>query len=94
MISCCVDARRVYIAYLDSVHFFRPRQYRTEVYHEILIGYLDYVKSIGSVNTNKLHYCEAHLGHKLLHCSDVCLRLLVSTNLHITRTLRFETVVV
>jgi len=47
--ACCniVCCRRVYIAYLDSVHFFRPRQFRTEVYHDLLIGYLDYVKSIG-----------------------------------------------
>uniref|UniRef100_A0A1A9W3Z8 histone acetyltransferase n=1 Tax=Glossina brevipalpis TaxID=37001 RepID=A0A1A9W3Z8_9MUSC len=41
------NTRRVYIAYLDSVHFFRPRQYRTAVYHEILLGYLDYVKQLG-----------------------------------------------
>jgi len=44
---CCTFYRRVYIAYLDSVHFFRPRHFRTEVYHDLLIGYLDYVKSIG-----------------------------------------------
>lgn len=47
---CC---RRVYIAYLDSVHFFRPKDYRTAVYHEILIGYLDYAKTLG--------YCTAHI---------------------------------
>ena len=47
--ACCdiVCCRRVYIAYLDSVHFFRPSQFRTEVYHDLLIGYLDYVKSVG-----------------------------------------------
>ncbi|KIH48675.1 hypothetical protein ANCDUO_21252, partial [Ancylostoma duodenale] len=47
--SNCKDpnARRVYIAYLDSVHFFQPRELRTEVYHEILLGYLDYVKRLG-----------------------------------------------
>jgi E1A/CREB-binding protein len=43
----CPNTRRVYIAYLDSVHFFRPRQFRTAVYHEILLGYLDYVKQLG-----------------------------------------------
>jgi E1A/CREB-binding protein len=41
------NTRRVYIAYLDSVHFFRPRQYRTAVYHEILLGYMDYAKQLG-----------------------------------------------
>ena len=41
------NARRVYISYLDSVHFFQPRGLRTAVYHEMLVGYLDYVKSLG-----------------------------------------------
>ncbi|CAL1261496.1 unnamed protein product [Larinioides sclopetarius] len=41
------NTRRVYIAYLDSVHFFRPKQFRTAVYHEILLGYLDYAKQLG-----------------------------------------------
>ena len=31
------NQRRVYISYLDSVHFLRPRQYRTLIYHEIII---------------------------------------------------------
>uniref|UniRef100_A0A9J2PJZ0 histone acetyltransferase n=1 Tax=Ascaris lumbricoides TaxID=6252 RepID=A0A9J2PJZ0_ASCLU len=39
--------RRVYIAYLDSVHFFQPRQLRTDVYHEILLGYLHYAMQLG-----------------------------------------------
>lgn len=39
--------RRVYIAYLDSVNFFQPCHFRTMVYHELLIGYMDYVKGLG-----------------------------------------------
>ena len=32
------NTRRVYIAYLDSVHFFEPRNHRTAVYHEIILS--------------------------------------------------------
>lgn len=38
---------KVYIAYLDSVHFFRPRHYRTLVYHELLLAYLEYARRQG-----------------------------------------------
>merc|ERR1719230_2251783 len=31
--------RRVYVSYLDSVHYFRPRAYRTLCYHEMLLAY-------------------------------------------------------
>ncbi len=37
----------VYLSYLDSVHFMRPREMRTHVYHEILIAYLEYVRRKG-----------------------------------------------
>ena len=41
------NQRVVYISYLDSVHFMRPRKLRTFIYHEILIAYLDYVRRKG-----------------------------------------------
>ena len=41
------NRRRVYVSYLDSVYYFRPRQCRTLVYHEMLIAYLAHVKQRG-----------------------------------------------
>ena len=41
------NSRAVYVSYLDSVHYMRPRQMRTFIYHEILISYLDYVRRRG-----------------------------------------------
>jgi E1A/CREB-binding protein len=41
------NQRVVYISYLDSVHFMRPRRIRTFIYHEILIAYLDYARRRG-----------------------------------------------
>jgi len=38
---------KLYIAYLDSVHFFRPRYHRTLVYHELLLAYLEYSRRNG-----------------------------------------------
>lgn len=38
---------KVYIAYLDSVEYFRPRSLRTIVYHEILVAYLKWSQARG-----------------------------------------------
>ena len=37
----------VYIAYLDSVDYFRPLEARTTVYHEILVAYLKWAQARG-----------------------------------------------
>ena len=37
----------VYIAYLDSVDYFRPIEARSAVYHEILVAYLKWVQARG-----------------------------------------------
>mmetsp|Transcript_6118 Transcript_6118/g.8952 ORF Transcript_6118/g.8952 Transcript_6118/m.8952 type:complete len:1282 (-) Transcript_6118:50-3895(-) len=39
--------KRVYIAYLDSVEYFRPRKCRSAVFHEILIAYLATARARG-----------------------------------------------
>jgi E1A/CREB-binding protein len=41
------NKRCVYVSYLDSVHYMKPRHMRTFIYHEILISYLDYVRKRG-----------------------------------------------
>eukprot|EP00516_Mucochytrium_quahogii_P005909 CAMPEP_0203747238 /NCGR_PEP_ID=MMETSP0098-20131031/2444_1 /ASSEMBLY_ACC=CAM_ASM_000208 /TAXON_ID=96639 /ORGANISM=" , Strain NY0313808BC1" /LENGTH=1738 /DNA_ID=CAMNT_0050635603 /DNA_START=601 /DNA_END=5817 /DNA_ORIENTATION=+ len=41
------NKRKLYIAYLDSVYYFRPRKLRTMVYHELLLSYLEYSRRNG-----------------------------------------------
>ncbi|CAF3311699.1 unnamed protein product [Rotaria socialis] len=65
------NTRRVYVSYLDSVHFFRPKVYRTDVYHEILIGYLDYAKKLGYVYAH-IWACPPSEGDDyIFHCHPV-----------------------
>ena len=41
------NARKVYVAYLDSVEFMHPREARTMAYHEILVSYLKWAQARG-----------------------------------------------
>jgi len=45
------NQRCLYISYLDSVHFMRPRFIRTPMYHELLIATIEYEKAMGIVKT-------------------------------------------
>ena len=39
--------RTVYLSYLDSVKYFRPNIWRTDVYHELLVSYIEYIRYRG-----------------------------------------------
>mmetsp|Transcript_6370 Transcript_6370/g.8973 ORF Transcript_6370/g.8973 Transcript_6370/m.8973 type:complete len:1310 (+) Transcript_6370:347-4276(+) len=41
------SAKRVYLAYLDSVEYFRPRTARTAIYHELIAAYFDWCRKRG-----------------------------------------------
>jgi len=53
--------RAVYVSYLDSVHYMRPRKMRTFVYHELLAAYLDQVRNKG-YNTAHIWACPPLKG--------------------------------
>merc|ERR1719312_1656802 len=62
------NTRRVYVAYLDSVHFFKPRHFRTAVYHEILLGYLDYMKKLGYTMAHIWACPPSECDDYIFHC--------------------------
>jgi len=58
----------VYISYLDSIHYFRPKHKRTQLYYEILIGYLEYAKQLGFVYAH-IWACPPSEGDAyIFHC--------------------------
>ncbi|CAM9233171.1 unnamed protein product, partial [Phaeothamnion confervicola] len=59
------NARRVYVAYLDSVEYFRPRRARTPVYHEILVSYFDWVRRRG-FRTAHIWSCPPQRGNNFI----------------------------
>lgn len=60
-----IQKKRVYIAYLDSVEHFRPRQCRTEVYHEILVSYLATARERG-FQTAHIWACPPSRGNSFV----------------------------
>jgi len=63
------NKRFSYIAYLDSVNYLKPRRLRTQIYHELLVAYLDAIK-IRGFSTVFIWACPP--PHKrddyILHC--------------------------
>ncbi|KAF7989107.1 hypothetical protein HCN44_007417 [Aphidius gifuensis] len=41
------NTRKVYVSHFDTVNYFSPKQYKTNVYYEIILSYFEYVKKLG-----------------------------------------------
>jgi len=59
------NKKQVYISYLDSVEYFRPRAARTAVYHEILMAYLAWARKRG-FTTAHLWACPPQRGNNFI----------------------------
>lgn len=62
------NARRVNIAYIDSVKFFNPPHLRSAVYHEIILSYLQFVKNMGYM-TAHIWVCPPSAGTEYIFYS-------------------------
>lgn len=59
------NRRRVYISYLDSVHYLQPSFHRTLAYHTILCEYLRYVRARG-FHTAHIWSCPPSKGDEYI----------------------------
>ena len=80
-VLCVFFCRHVYLSYLDSVHFFRPKQLRTQVYHELLIAYQDYVAKRGFVAVNLWAYPPDKNQDYIFNCHPPGQRILTQERL-------------
>lgn len=62
------SAKRVYIAYVDSVEYFVPRLARTPVYHELLVAYLDWSRRRG-FEAAHIWACPPQRGNNFIYWS-------------------------
>lgn len=62
------SAKRVYIAYVDSVEYFVPRVARTAVYHELLVAYLDWSRRRG-FEAAHIWACPPQRGNNFIYWS-------------------------
>lgn len=52
---------RIYLSYMDSINFLEPKMHRTAIYQQIVLGYAEYMKSIG-FNSFHLWPCPPKVG--------------------------------
>lgn len=58
------NRRCAYLSYLDSVKYLDPQALRTEVYHEILVAYLDDLRTVSQlyhVRAAAIHVAPQHM---------------------------------